>query len=101
MLPNQLPITCDSDISITFAQAIIKLRTKELRKHQEQCPMLSMNHEDSTMQMTDEYNIDYLESEHLISFGRNGDDVEPQGPRGIFCIKRSTMQAHGIYGYTS
>jgi hypothetical protein len=64
MMPNQLPITYDSEISKTL-QSIIKLRTEELRKHQEQCPVLSMSHDDSMNQMTDEYNIDHLESDYL------------------------------------
>jgi hypothetical protein len=57
MMLNQLPITYYSEISKTL-QSIIKLRTEELRKHQEQCPVLSMSHDDSMNQMTDEYNIE-------------------------------------------
>ena len=53
MMPDQLPITYDSEISKTL-QAMIKLRTKESREHQEQCPMLP-SHEDSTIQMYEEY----------------------------------------------
>ncbi len=105
MMLNQLPITYDSQISKTL-RSIIKLRTEELRKQREQCHVLSMSHDDSMNQMTDEYNIDHLESDYLAAgiperFRLDNGNVESQGPRQVFCIKRSVMQEHGIYGYTS
>jgi len=65
MMPDQLPYTYDSEISKTL-QAIIKLRAKEfkLHEHQERCPMLSMSHEDSSIQMYDEYNME-LDTEYM------------------------------------